>query len=64
MGMGGDVNGCGLCAKYCLFAANFVIFVSGYFELSFIAWNNILIEFIQLVDWCIRFTGTGHMDSG
>lgn len=29
MGMGGDVNdGCGICAKYCLFAANFVIFVS------------------------------------
>lgn len=31
MGMGGDINdGCGLCAKYCLFAANFVIFVSLY----------------------------------
>lgn len=29
MGMGGDVNdGCGICAKYCLFAANFIIFVS------------------------------------
>lgn len=28
MGMGGDVNGCGLCAKYSLFIANFVMFVS------------------------------------
>lgn len=29
MGMGGEVNGgCGVCAKYCLFAANFITFVS------------------------------------
>lgn len=28
MGMGGDTNGCGACSKYCLFAVNFVVFVS------------------------------------
>lgn len=28
MGMSGDANGCGACSKYCLFAVNFVVFVS------------------------------------
>lgn len=41
MGFSGQMNGWGLCAKYSLFVANFVIFVSVEFELniiSFIAW--------------------------
>lgn len=63
MGMGGDVNGCGLCAKYSLFIANFVMFVSK----NGIANNSpstifICFFFFQFSDWWSCSIRVGHMD--
>lgn len=60
MGMSGDVNGCGLCAKYCLFAANFLIFVSIsdqwmkdllYLQPYLISWIIFRLAQLYCLDW-------------
>lgn len=46
MGMGGDVNGCGLCAKYSLFIANFIMFVSEIAHYSDVSMCNLMNDFL------------------
>lgn len=47
MGFSGQMNGWGLCAKYSLFVANFVIFVSRKFPFNSIKFDMKLISKIK-----------------
>lgn len=63
--MGGDVNGCGLCAKYSLFIANFIMFVSDTHAIHLLAdFNYEDTIFVLISDWRSRSVRFGHLDIG